>query len=149
LRTLFTADEFYAPSNRTHPCKSPVEFVLQPLRMLKAKATLRDLPVTLESMGQQLFAPPNVAGWPGGLAWISAGTLLARYGWARDVAAGRGRILRVDPTPLLAGAITTADIVANALTLLRPLAPPQSVRDRLDAYLNDPAPPPALADEAS
>ena len=146
LRTLFTADEFYAPANMTSTVKSPVEFVLQPLRMLKAKATLRDVPFTLESMGQQLFAPPNVAGWPGGLAWISAGTLLARYGWARDVAAGRGRTLRVDPTPFLAGATTTADIVANALTLLGPLAPPQSVRDRLDAYLNDPAPPPALAD---
>src|SRR5207244_658136 len=144
LRTLFTADEFYAPANMTSTVKSPVEFVLQPLRMLKAKATLRDVPFTLESMGQQLFAPPNVAGWPGGLAWISAGTLLARYGCARDVAAGRGRTLRVDPTPLLAGATTTADIVANRLPLPGPLAPPQSVRDRLDAYLNDPAPPPEL-----
>jgi len=146
LRTLFTADEFYAPASMAGTVKSPVEFVLQPLRMLSAKAALRDVPFTLESMGQALFTPPNVAGWPGGLTWVSAGTLLARYGWARDVGAGRGGRLRFDPTPLVAGAATTADIVANALTLLGPLNPPDSVKNRLNAYLNDPTPPAALTD---
>ena len=29
-------------------------------------------------MGQNLFAPPNVKGWPGGDAWINSSTLLAR-----------------------------------------------------------------------
>ena len=29
-------------------------------------------------MGQNLFSPPNVKGWPGGEAWINASTLLAR-----------------------------------------------------------------------
>jgi hypothetical protein len=30
-------------------------------------------------MGQELFCPPNVKGWPGGKAWISTGTLAVRY----------------------------------------------------------------------
>jgi hypothetical protein len=29
-------------------------------------------------MGQNLFSPPNVKGWPGGEAWINTSTLLAR-----------------------------------------------------------------------
>ena len=29
-------------------------------------------------MGQNLFSPPNVSGWPGGEAWINTHTLLAR-----------------------------------------------------------------------
>jgi len=146
LRALFTADEFYTAANMTSTVKSPVEFVVQPLRMLKAKTNWRDLPSALESMGQTLFAPPNVAGWPGGLTWVSAGTLLARYGFARDLGAGRGRNLRFDPTPLVTGASTTADVVQRALTLLGPLHPPASTVSRLDAYLNDPAPPTALDD---
>src|SRR5208282_379690 len=30
------------------------------------------------AMGQNLFAPPNVKGWPGGEVWINSSTLLAR-----------------------------------------------------------------------
>ena len=29
-------------------------------------------------LGQDLFAPPNVKGWPGGEAWINSATLLQR-----------------------------------------------------------------------
>src|SRR2546428_13876038 len=108
LRALVTSDEFYAAANMTGTVKSPVEFVLQPLRMLKAKTNWRDLPFVLESMGQTLFAPPNVAGWPGGLVWISAGTLIARYGYARDLGAGPGRNLKFDPIPPGAGPGPTA-----------------------------------------
>jgi hypothetical protein len=31
------------------------------------------------AMGQELFNPPNVKGWPGGRDWISSGTLAVRY----------------------------------------------------------------------
>lgn len=36
-------------------------------------------------MGQELFNPPNVAGWPGGPAWLSSGTWLARLNFANLV----------------------------------------------------------------
>src|SRR5205085_7111457 len=42
----------------------------------------------LEPMGQQLFAPPNVKGWPGGKAWLSTSTVLARHNFAKRVAGG-------------------------------------------------------------
>ncbi len=34
--------------------------------------------VAAAGMGQNLFAPPNVKGWPGGEAWINSSSLLAR-----------------------------------------------------------------------
>jgi uncharacterized protein (DUF1800 family) len=36
----------------------------------------------MSSMGQTLFYPPNVAGWPGGSAWINSSTLLYRINYA-------------------------------------------------------------------
>jgi hypothetical protein len=33
----------------------------------------------LRQLGQDLFAPPNVKGWDGGITWITTNTLLARY----------------------------------------------------------------------
>ena len=37
------------------------------------------------SLGQQLFAPPTVAGWAGGQSWITPGLLLERANFARDI----------------------------------------------------------------
>ena len=42
----------------------------------------------LELMGQQLFAPPNVKGWPGGQAWLNTSTVLARSNFAQALAMG-------------------------------------------------------------
>ena len=36
------------------------------------------LAMVMAGLGQNLFAPPNVKGWPGGDAWINSATLLAR-----------------------------------------------------------------------
>ena len=32
----------------------------------------------LAQMGQRLFFPPNVAGWPGAKNWLTSGTMIAR-----------------------------------------------------------------------
>jgi hypothetical protein len=59
-------------------------------------------------MGQTLFAPPNVKGWPGGRSWLNTSTLLARNNFAEQVVLGNGTFTtaRVDldldtdpPTP--------------------------------------------------
>jgi uncharacterized protein (DUF1800 family) len=33
-------------------------------------------------MGQELFKPPNVAGWPGGQNWLTSATMIARQNFA-------------------------------------------------------------------
>jgi hypothetical protein len=39
---------------------------------------LRPVAVASAALGQNLFSPPNVKGWPGGDAWINSTTLLGR-----------------------------------------------------------------------
>jgi len=39
-------------------------------------------------LGQDLFAPPNVKGWDGGVTWITTNTLLTRYNDAEALVQG-------------------------------------------------------------
>src|SRR5205807_3570176 len=39
-------------------------------------------------MGQKLFAPPNVKGWPGGRSWLNTSTMLERDNFAAALALG-------------------------------------------------------------
>lgn len=79
LRALLTSDAFYAPQNRAALIKSPVDLVVGTVRQFHLQAG-DVLPFVLASrqLGQDLFAPPNVKGWPGGEAWINSATLLQR-----------------------------------------------------------------------
>lgn len=80
LRVLFTSDEFYSPNSRERLIKSPVVLFVGACRQLQL-----DVEITsgvnryLSGLGQELFNPPNVKGWPGGETWIGAGTLALRY----------------------------------------------------------------------
>lgn len=79
LNDLLLTPQFWAPENRGVLIKSPVELIV-------GTARLFDLPLDDETpyiaygrkLGQDLFDPPNVKGWPGGLRWITTSTLLDR-----------------------------------------------------------------------
>ncbi|MCI0535902.1 MAG: DUF1800 domain-containing protein [Verrucomicrobiales bacterium] len=83
LRRIFLSEEFYSPSVMRQQVKSPVQWLVGSVRMLE-----RELPpplVTVNALrllGQDLFAPPNVKGWDGGLSWITTNSLLNRYNLA-------------------------------------------------------------------
>jgi len=49
----------------------------------------------LAAMGQLLFEPPNVGGWPLGAGWFSTGTMLARTNFAATLAASQKQNLGV------------------------------------------------------
>lgn len=79
LRALLLSEAFWASQNRGRLVKSPVDLVAGTVRTLDV--TVPDaLPLAfiVRNLGQDLFAPPNVRGWPGGEAWINSTTLLAR-----------------------------------------------------------------------
>ena len=79
LREVFLSRAFWAPENRGTLVKSPADLVAGSLRSLNVEF-LDALPfgLVMAGLGQNLFAPPNVRGWPGGDAWINSSTLLAR-----------------------------------------------------------------------
>jgi uncharacterized protein (DUF1800 family) len=79
VKALLVSDAFYAPVNRAALVKSPVDLVVGTLRQFQFE-TGDVLPfiLTTNQLGQVLFAPPNVKGWPGGESWIDSTTLLRR-----------------------------------------------------------------------
>jgi uncharacterized protein (DUF1800 family) len=79
LRVLLVSDAFYAPQNRAALIKSPVDLVVGTLRQFDFRTgEVAPFVAAVSQLGQRLFAPPNVKGWPGGETWINSTTLLAR-----------------------------------------------------------------------
>jgi len=79
LRDLLLSDAFWGARNRGTLVKSPAELVVGTLRTLDVDpGDMRPIAAATARMGEVLFAPPNVRGWPGGDAWINSSTLLAR-----------------------------------------------------------------------
>ncbi|MEO9161617.1 MAG: DUF1800 domain-containing protein [Casimicrobiaceae bacterium] len=79
LRELLLSDAFWDAQNRGTLVKSPAELVVGTLRAVDVEPDdMRPIVTATARMGEVLFAPPNVRGWPGGDAWINSSTLLAR-----------------------------------------------------------------------
>ncbi len=90
MRAILTSDVFYSPRAYRALVKSPADLVAGTLRTLGAETNGAGLPNLLVQMGQELFNPPNVAGWPGGPAWLTSGTWLARLNFVNRVVASLG-----------------------------------------------------------
>lgn len=79
LRGLLTSNAFYDLRNRATLVKSPVILIVGSLRQFDIHpAELQSLLQFSRGLGQDVFAPPNVKGWPGGDLWINSSTLLQR-----------------------------------------------------------------------
>ena len=87
LTTLFLARDFYSPPAYATQIKSPVHLVVSTYRKLGLTAIpgVPDFNTTTRDLGQELFHPPNVAGWEGGRSWITPALLLERGNFARAV----------------------------------------------------------------
>lgn len=88
VRAVFLHPEFVAPASRTGLVKQPIEYVAGTLRALGLRAaSLGANPAqTLESLGQQPFAPPSVGGWPQNGYWLTTSFALSRLRFASTVA---------------------------------------------------------------
>jgi uncharacterized protein (DUF1800 family) len=79
LRGLFMSDVFWDDGTRGVLVKSPAEFVIGTLRAFDiGYDTTAPFAARIRALGENLFYPPNVKGWPGGTVWINSSTLLAR-----------------------------------------------------------------------
>jgi uncharacterized protein (DUF1800 family) len=79
MHDMFSSDWFYEAKNIGTHIKSPVELIVGIRRTLPMKMENEEVQLLLERLlGQQLFYPPNVAGWPGGTNWIDSSSLMLR-----------------------------------------------------------------------
>ncbi|MEM9895106.1 MAG: DUF1800 domain-containing protein [Bacteroidota bacterium] len=79
LKVLFTSDSFYEKRNIGTRIKSPVELIISLQRQLHVRITHPQTLLFLQqNLGQMLFNPPNVSGWPSGKDWVDSSTLMFR-----------------------------------------------------------------------
>jgi len=79
LHDIFTSEWFYEERHIGARIKSPVEYLAGIRRVLPMTLHNEEVMVLLQRLlGQWLFNPPNVAGWPGGTAWIDSSSLMLR-----------------------------------------------------------------------
>jgi uncharacterized protein (DUF1800 family) len=91
LKTIFNSKEFYSSRSVRQQIKSPAQLLVNLMDQLDIdldNARDKFLIRAMKRMGQDLFYPPNVKGWPGNRAWINSNTLLARYNLPNDLLYG-------------------------------------------------------------
>lgn len=79
LRAIISSEWFYNPKNIGVKIKSPMELMVG--LSIPFQIEYKNPKVILylqRKLNQILFFPPNVAGWPGGKAWIDNSTLMLR-----------------------------------------------------------------------
>jgi len=78
MHAVFTSPEFTADTNYRALVKSPIEFMLGASRALGTNSLGRLIAGAGSGMGQTLFDPPDVNGWPNNESWISSNTVVER-----------------------------------------------------------------------
>lgn len=79
LEDMFTSNWFYDEKNIGTRIKSPVELLAGMRRLLPMQLENNQSQLLFQrALGQVLFYPPNVAGWPGGKNWIDSSSLMLR-----------------------------------------------------------------------
>jgi uncharacterized protein (DUF1800 family) len=127
VRTILASRIFYSVQAFRQRVKGPVEYMLGAVQAVyrrygEADAGYRSLPQRLlvgwlDAMGQSLFAPPNVKGWPGGPSWLNTSTVLERDNFAEALTMGTLWINpSSEPTAAMAAASLTLGQVAGKST---------------------------------
>jgi uncharacterized protein (DUF1800 family) len=91
VATLLRSRAFFAEANLGTRVRGPVEDLVGAARALEL---FDDPPSTLAladwagRLGQDLFYPPNVGGWPGGRAWLTTAAVIGRANYAAALVGG-------------------------------------------------------------
>jgi uncharacterized protein (DUF1800 family) len=83
LSAIFRSNVFYSERAYRALVKSPVEFLVGTYRTLGLPQMDVSVLADLRQMGEVLFDPPNVAGWPGGANWLTSDTMIARQNFLK------------------------------------------------------------------
>ncbi len=139
VETILRSKLFFADANLRTRLLSPVEFVIGAARALEmfdpAPSTLA-LADWSSRLGQDLFEPPNVGGWPGGRTWISPRSMIGRANYVNALLDGpsAGRREPFEPGALAAKhGVKAEDIGAFCARLLYGVEPSDAWRKRLAA----------------
>jgi uncharacterized protein (DUF1800 family) len=82
MRALLTSPEFTADASYRGLIKSPTEMMIGAARALGSSSMSKLIASSGGGMGQTLFDPPDVNGWPNNESWISSNTVVERVNFA-------------------------------------------------------------------
>ncbi|WNJ21031.1 DUF1800 domain-containing protein [Pontibacter sp. G13] len=88
MHTMFLSDHFYEQQHMGTHVKSPVELLIGMMRQLEMDMPDEGILMMQRVLGQILFQPPNVSGWPSGRYWLDSSSLLVRLQWPNAVILG-------------------------------------------------------------
>jgi uncharacterized protein (DUF1800 family) len=143
VETVLRSQAFFADANLGNRVLGPVDFLVGVPRALEC---FDPPPSSLllgewsARLGQDLFYPPNVGGWPGGRDWLTTQAIIGRANYAAALVEGR---LWARPVPLDGLALAQRhergrdldDLLTFCAELLTGAAPDASWRQRLLAAL--------------
>jgi hypothetical protein len=140
VTTVLRSSAFFAEENLSNRVVSPVEYVVGAARALELFDPPSSTLVLAEwsgRLGQDLFYPPNVGGWPQGRSWLTTRAVLGRANYAAALIGGTrvGRPGPMDPLAL-ARRHGQSDIAAFFTRLLRGVEPTPEWQQRLSAALD-------------
>lgn len=139
--TVLRSRLFFADANVRSRVLMPVEYVTGAARAL---ALFDPAPSTLAMadwsarMGQDVFDPPNVGGWPVGKKWVHSRSLIARANYVTALVTGpnSGRSIAYEPAAQAKAhgfASTPADVLTFHHRLLFGTDPTADARKRLES----------------
>jgi uncharacterized protein (DUF1800 family) len=92
VETVLRSQAFFRSSNIGNRVLGPLEYLIGAVRALQRfdppPSTLL-LAEWASRLGQNLFHPPNVFGWPGGREWMSSRAVIGRANFAASLVSGR------------------------------------------------------------
>ncbi|NMP32717.1 DUF1800 domain-containing protein [Thalassotalea sp. M1531] len=125
LEALFLSDFFW--QSQGQQVKSPVQLIVGTYRQFNlASLTDRQWRSLTKNMGQLLFVPPNVKGWPGGKAWYASAAIFYRESFIDQfVRWHQSSGLQTSTTQLLAAqSVASLDEISNSSELMLAMADP-------------------------
>jgi uncharacterized protein (DUF1800 family) len=137
VRAMFTDPAFAGTGGQL--VRQPVEWAVGAMRQLGIRPAMlpekaqRQVITGLTAMGQNLFTPPSVGGWPGGAAWLTSSSAETRLqlsavlaGQAsRPVLDQLGRVQADQRPEALARLLVVDQFTARTRAVLAPVADPQ------------------------
>jgi uncharacterized protein (DUF1800 family) len=135
VRAIFLHPQFLSTKAKQGLVRTPTEWVVSCLGALGMTAEDVSPWWWMEDMGQQLFAPPNVAGWDQNAYWLGTVNVWARANWARYVTWKAREAGILDALLRPGTALSPADAVDAAFAVFRVHYPSPQTRTRLITWL--------------
>jgi len=85
MRSIFLSPEFSSPDAYRALVKGPTELMISAAKAIGSQSLANAITASGTGMGQSLFDPPSVGGWPDSAAWISSNTMLARANYVTTI----------------------------------------------------------------